>query len=170
MLLKAIPDEGVGVYLLHNAGYDFSTMPRRFTLAAWHREIVASQTSPGGFVSQLVTRLGAGTEITRGEFFDHGRRFATSYTRTIAGTAAQVADHLEEVFETTGSHGEFVLGHVVSMPHDLCATVEMLVPELQRRGRLRREYRDEAARQSVRRQLRRASCSGFGELFGTLAH
>jgi hypothetical protein len=59
--------------------------------------------------------LGAETELTREEFFDYGRRFATSYERTIAGTAPQVADHLEEVFEATGSRGGFMLGHVVSM-------------------------------------------------------
>ena len=33
-----------------------------------------------------------------------------------------------------------MLGHVVSMPHDLANIVDFLVPELQRRGRFRREY------------------------------
>lgn len=78
MLLNAIPEEGVGVYLSHNAGYDFSTLPERFTLGELHREIIASQASPGGFVRELVTQLGAETEITRKEFLDYGRGFATS--------------------------------------------------------------------------------------------
>jgi alkanesulfonate monooxygenase SsuD/methylene tetrahydromethanopterin reductase-like flavin-dependent oxidoreductase (luciferase family) len=78
-LLTAIPAQGVGVYLSHNAGYDFSTRPRRFTLGGLHREIRDSQASPDGFVRELVARLGADAEITREEFFDHGRRFATSY-------------------------------------------------------------------------------------------
>ena len=149
MLLTAIPDEGVGVYLSHNGGYDFSTLPARFTLGELHREIIASQASPGGFLREMVTQLGADTEITRDEFFVYGRRFATSYTRTIAGTAAQVADLLEEAFEATGSRGGFMLGHVVSMPYDLEAIVDLLVPELQRRGRFRREYKGTTLRENL---------------------
>ena len=148
-LLTAIPAEGVAVYLSHNAGYDFSVLPARFTLGELHREIIASHASPAGFVRELVTQFGAGAEMTRGEFFDHGRRFATSYERTIAGTAVQVADHLEEVFEATGSRGGFMLGHVVSMPGDLAAIVELLVPELQRRGRFRREYSGRTLRDNL---------------------
>jgi len=148
-LLTAIPAEGVGVYLSHNSGYDFSTLPQRFTLGELHREIIASQASPGGFVRELVTQLGAGTEIARDQFFEYGRRFATSYERTVAGTASQVADHLEEVFEATGSRGGFMLGHVVSMPGDLEAIVELLVPELQRRGRFRREYKGSTLRENL---------------------
>jgi FMN-dependent oxidoreductase (nitrilotriacetate monooxygenase family) len=149
MLLTAIPAEGVGVYLSHNAGYDFSTLPQRFTLGELHREIIASQASPGGFVRELVVQLGADAEMTREEFFDRGRLFATSYARTMAGTPAQVADHLEEVFEATGSHGGFMLGHVVSMPHDLAAIADLLVPELQRRGRFRREYKGTTLRENL---------------------
>jgi alkanesulfonate monooxygenase SsuD/methylene tetrahydromethanopterin reductase-like flavin-dependent oxidoreductase (luciferase family) len=148
-LLSAIPAEGIGVYLSHNSGYDFSTLPQRFTLGELHREIIASQASPGGFVRELVTRLGTDTEITRDQFFDYGRMSATSYTRTVAGTASQVADHLEEVFEATGSRGGFMLGHVVSMPGDLAAIVDLLVPELQRRDRFRREYKGSTLRENL---------------------
>jgi alkanesulfonate monooxygenase SsuD/methylene tetrahydromethanopterin reductase-like flavin-dependent oxidoreductase (luciferase family) len=148
-LLSAIPPEGVGVYLSHNAGYDFAALPERFTLDDLHREIIASQASPAGFVGELVTRLGPQTELTRKEFLDYGRLFATSYERTIAGTAVQVADRLEEVFEATGSRGGFMLGHVVSMPGDLAAIVELLVPELQRRGRFRREYKGRTLRENL---------------------
>jgi FMN-dependent oxidoreductase (nitrilotriacetate monooxygenase family) len=141
LLLTALPAEGVGVYLSHNSGYDFSTLPQRFTIGELHREIIASQASPGGFVRELVAKFGADAELTRDEFFDYGRLFATSYVRTLAGTAAQVADRLEETFEATGSRGGFMLGHVVSMPGDLAAIVDLLVPELQRRGRFRCEYK-----------------------------
>jgi len=148
-LLSAIPPEGVGVYLSHNAGYDFSTLPERFTLGELHREIIASQASPGGFVREMVTRFGADTEMTRAEFFDYGRLFATSYTRTLAGNPAQVADILEEKFEATGSRGGFMLGHVVSMPTDLAAIADLLVPELQRRGRYRRAYKGFTLRENL---------------------
>jgi FMN-dependent oxidoreductase (nitrilotriacetate monooxygenase family) len=148
-LLTAIPPEGAGVYLSHNAGYDFSTLPERFTIGELHKEIIASQASPVGFVRELIVKLGADAEITRKEFFEHGMRFATGYERTVAGTAAQVADHMEEAFEATGSRGGFMLGHVVSMPGDLAAIVDLLVPELQRRGRFRMEYKGTTLRENL---------------------
>ena len=149
LLLTAIPAEGVGVYLSHNSGYDFSTLPARFKIGDLHKEIIASQASPGGYLRELVAKYGAETEITREEFFDYGRFFATSYTRTIAGTAAQVADRLEEAFEATGERGGFMLGHVVSMPGDLATIADLLVPELQRRGRFRREYKGTTLRENL---------------------
>jgi long-chain alkane monooxygenase len=149
LLLDAIPAEGVGVYLSHNGGYDFSTPPARFKIGDLHREVIASQASPGGYLRELAAEYGAETEITREEFFDYGRRFATSYTRTIAGTAAQVADILEEKFEATGSHGGFMLGHVESMPYDLEAIARLLVPELQHRGRFRTEYKGTTLRENL---------------------
>jgi hypothetical protein len=51
-------------------------LPERFTLGELHREIVASQASPVGFVRELIVKLGADAEITRKEFFEHGMRFA----------------------------------------------------------------------------------------------
>jgi len=148
-LLTAVPDEAVGVYLSYNSGYDFATLPARFTLAELHAEIVAQNASPVGFVHELALELGAESEITREEFFEHGRRVATSWNTTIAGTAASLADHLEEAFEATGSRGGFMLGHIVSMPGDLAAIVELLVPELQRRGRLRTAYRGRTLRENL---------------------
>jgi FMN-dependent oxidoreductase (nitrilotriacetate monooxygenase family) len=94
-LLSAIPPEGVGVYLSHNAGYDFSKLPQQFTLGELHAEIIAANASPVGFVRELAHQLGSATMITRDEFFEYGLRFATGYTRTLAGTPAQVADRLE---------------------------------------------------------------------------
>ena len=148
-LLTAVPPEGAGVYLSHNAGYDFSTLPERFTLGELHKEIVASHASPVGFVRELIVARGADAEITRTEFFEHGMHFATGHERTVAGTAAQVADYMEMAFEATGSRGGFMLGHVVSMPRDLDTIVDLLVPELQRRGRFRTEYQGTTLRENL---------------------
>jgi alkanesulfonate monooxygenase SsuD/methylene tetrahydromethanopterin reductase-like flavin-dependent oxidoreductase (luciferase family) len=140
MLLTAIPPEAVGVFLSYNCGYDFSTLPERFTLGELQAKIVAANASPIGFVHELSIALGETTEISRKTFFEHGARSATSFDKTIAGSPAQVADILEEAFEATGSRGGFMLGHTVSMPGDLVRIVDLLVPELQRRGRFRTEY------------------------------
>ena len=149
LLLTSVPQEAVGVYLSYNAGYDFSTLPERFTLGELQAEIVASNASPVGFVHQLAMQIGADTTISRAEFFEHGLRDATGYTTTIAGSPAQLADTLEEAFEATGSRGGFMLGHIVTLPNDLEAIVGLLVPELQRRGRFRTEYRYRTLRENL---------------------
>ena len=148
-LLTAIPHEAVGAYLSYNSGFDFSLLPERFTLAEVHAQIIAANASPVGFIHELSLKLGADTRITRAEFFEHGLRTATSWDTTIAGTAAQMADHLEEVFEATGSRGGFMLGHTVSLPLDLEAIVHLLVPELQRRGRFRTGYHGRTLRETL---------------------
>lgn len=148
-LLTSIPSEAVGAYLSYNAGYDFSTLPARFTLAQLHAEIVAANASPMGFLYKLGERIGRDAEITREEFLHYGIEEATAYDTTLAGTPAQLADALEERFEATGSRGGFMFGHVVTLPADLDAIVTLLVPELQRRGRFRTEYRHATLRETL---------------------
>ena len=148
-LLTAIPREGAGVYLSHNTGYDFATLPQWFTLGELHKRIIASNAAPVGFVHEMALRLGRDTPISRDDFFDYGLCVATGYQTTIAGSAAQVADRLEEVFEATGSRGGFMLGHTVSMPADLIRLVDLLIPKLQRRGRFRTEYKGRTLRENL---------------------
>jgi alkanesulfonate monooxygenase SsuD/methylene tetrahydromethanopterin reductase-like flavin-dependent oxidoreductase (luciferase family) len=139
-MLKMIPEEGVGAYLSHNIGYDLSKLPARFTLRELNETIAATGASPVGFVYELAHVVGDQTEITSEEFFEHGMRAATCYDTTIFGTPTQVADKLEEVFEETGSRGGFMFGHPMITPGDLIGIVDLLVPELRRRGRFRKEY------------------------------
>lgn len=139
-LLTAIPFEAAGAFISHASGYDFSKLPARFSPRALNEEIAATNASPVGFVHQLALKLGEDAEITRKEFFEYGLQSATGYDHTIAGTAAQIADHLEEEFEATGSRGGFMIAHPQSTPRDLLNVVDFLVPELQRRGRFRTEY------------------------------
>jgi alkanesulfonate monooxygenase SsuD/methylene tetrahydromethanopterin reductase-like flavin-dependent oxidoreductase (luciferase family) len=139
-MLTAIPREAAGAFISHNAGYDFSKLPARFTLGALNQEIAATNASPVGFAHRMALQYGAETEMKREEFFEHGMRYATGYDRAIAGSAAQLADFMEEEFEATGSRGGFMLAHPPSTPRDLLNIVDFLVPELQRRGRFRTEY------------------------------
>jgi len=139
-ILSAIPLEGAGAFVSEHAGYDFSKLPARFKLRELNEEIAATQASPVGFVHTMAYEVGGETEVTREEFFERAMKAATSYDHTIAGTAAQVADYLEEQFEATGCRGGFMIAHPMSTPGDLLSVVDLLVPELQRRGRFRREY------------------------------
>jgi FMN-dependent oxidoreductase (nitrilotriacetate monooxygenase family) len=139
-LLTAIPFEAAGAFISHQSGYDFSKLPARFKLKDLNAEIAATNASPVGFVHQLGLELGADTEMTREEFFEYGLKAATGYNHTIAGSATEVADFLEEEFEATGSRGGFMIAHPQATPRDLLNVVDFLVPELQRRGRYRTEY------------------------------
>jgi FMN-dependent oxidoreductase (nitrilotriacetate monooxygenase family) len=140
LMLKMIPPEGVGAYLSHNIGYDLSKLPERFSLLELNESIAATGASPVGFVHELAHIVGDRTVITREEFLEHGMRAATCYDTTISGTPSQVADRLEEVFEETGGRGGFMFGHPMITPGDLIGIVDLLVPELRRRGRFRKEY------------------------------
>ena len=72
---------------------------------------------------------------------------ARNQQREIVGTAASVADHLQEVFEAGVCDG-FVLTPMMfpSMFEQFCRGV---VPELQRRGVFRTEYRGRTLRENL---------------------
>jgi len=149
LLLTTLPQDAVGVYLSYHAGIDFSTLPQRFRLSELRDAIIATNASPMGFVHKLMVKLGAESEITRDEFFEHGLLEATQYENTIAGTPSQIADHLEDAFEATGSRGGFMLGQTIAVMADISAAVELLVPELQRRGRFRTAYTGKNLRENL---------------------
>jgi FMN-dependent oxidoreductase (nitrilotriacetate monooxygenase family) len=149
-LIADVPREAVGVWLSHNTGYDMSTLPPRFTLREVQEYIVAANGSPVGFVGLLAKEHGEDAEISRDEFFAHGLRAATGYSTTMAGTPAMVADHLEEVFEATGSRGGFMITlSQASSRETLHSITDLLVPELQRRGRFRRQYEGATLRENL---------------------
>jgi alkanesulfonate monooxygenase SsuD/methylene tetrahydromethanopterin reductase-like flavin-dependent oxidoreductase (luciferase family) len=139
-LLKMMPLEGAAATISDSAGWDFSTLPNRFKLKEVNDEIAATNASPVGIVYKLMQQLGEDAEITREEFFEYAMLSASGYDHCVAGTAAQVADVLEELFEETGSRGGFMISAPPSIPRDLLNIVDFLVPELQRRGRYRTKY------------------------------
>jgi alkanesulfonate monooxygenase SsuD/methylene tetrahydromethanopterin reductase-like flavin-dependent oxidoreductase (luciferase family) len=97
----------------------------------------------------MAQKLGPGAGISREEFFREGVKMATGYHRVVAGTAAQVADHLEEHFDGAGSRGGFMISHPYSTPGDLVKVVDLLIPELQRRGRFRKHYQTKLLRDTL---------------------
>jgi FMN-dependent oxidoreductase (nitrilotriacetate monooxygenase family) len=149
-LIADVPLEAVGVWLSHNTGYDMSQLPDRFSLAELQERIVAANASPVGFVHLLAKKYGDNAEISREEFFAHGLEAATGYDITFAGTAAQVADRLEETFDATGSRGGFMLPIAQGGQRAaLLNIVDLLVPELKRRGRYRTSYEGTTLRENL---------------------
>jgi FMN-dependent oxidoreductase (nitrilotriacetate monooxygenase family) len=149
-LIADVPMEAVGVWLSHNTGFDMSTLPPRFSVRELNERIVAANASPIGFVGLLIEQYGQDGEVERDEFMRYGLHAATGYGITQTGTAAEIADYLEEVFEATGSRGGFMLGHSQCGPRDLLQNiVDLLVPELQRRGRFRTAYTGRTLRENL---------------------
>jgi FMN-dependent oxidoreductase (nitrilotriacetate monooxygenase family) len=149
-MIAGVPPEAVGVWLSHNTGYDMSQLPPRFSLAELQQRIVAANASPVGFVHLLAKKYGEHAEITREEFFEHGLQAATGYNITFAGTASQLADQMEEMFEATGSRGGFMLSISQAAPRNVLRNnVDLLVPELLRRGRYRTSYEGKTLRENL---------------------
>lgn len=63
---------------------------------------------------------------------------------TVVGTPQSIADQMQEWFESGGADGFNVLGP--TLPHGLRDFAELVVPELQRRGLFRTEYRGRTLR------------------------
>jgi len=149
-LIERVPREAVGVWLSHNTGFDMSTLPPRFSLRELNERIVAANASPVGFVGTLMQKYGEDGGIDLDEFMHQGLMSATSYGTTVANTAAKIADELEERFEGSGSRGGFMLRHSQAEQIDaLHNIVDLLVPELQRRGRFRTAYTGRTLRDNL---------------------
>lgn len=139
-LLNAVPREAVGAFLSHQIGYDLSKLPTTFTCREINAEIVKGNASPMTFMN-MTSEFDPDAVITREEFYDAISHHTASYDHTFAGSAQQVADYMEEVFEATGERGGFMIAHPPTTPRDLLNVVDYLIPELQRRGRFRTRYR-----------------------------
>jgi alkanesulfonate monooxygenase SsuD/methylene tetrahydromethanopterin reductase-like flavin-dependent oxidoreductase (luciferase family) len=149
-IIAQVPQEAVGVWLSHNSGFDMASLPERFTLRELQERIIAANASPVGFVGLLIAEHGEDGEVTRDEFYHHGLRAATGYSNTRTGTAAEIADRFEEVFEATGSRGGFMLSHSQGGQRAVLQNlVTQLVPELQRRGRFRTHYTGRNLRENL---------------------
>jgi len=73
------------------------------------------------------------------------RRYGTSVgAMTIAGTPTSVADRLEELYDIAEGDGFMLMTQ--SLPTSITDLVDLLVPELQRRGRFRTEYDSDTLR------------------------
>ncbi|MFB2582894.1 NtaA/DmoA family FMN-dependent monooxygenase [Herbiconiux sp. P15] len=142
-------DEAVGAYLSHNVGFDFATLPERFTLDELVEEVRRVQGAQGAFIGALVQQLGGATALTRAELFEHGWRHATGLDHTLCGTAEQVADELEENFAAVGGRGGYMFASPLATPSGFGDVSELLVPELRRRGALAPRYPGRTLRENL---------------------
>ncbi|PWJ53619.1 FMN-dependent oxidoreductase, nitrilotriacetate monooxygenase family [Quadrisphaera granulorum] len=148
-LLRFWNPEAVGVFLSHNSGYDFSTLPASFRLGELHDEIRAAQASPAGFVGGLVDELGPAACVTREEFFERGRRAAAGLDHMVVGDAETVADTLQETFDAVGGPGGFMLSSPLGAPGGFDRLSELLMPALRSRGALAPRYPGATLRENL---------------------
>jgi FMN-dependent oxidoreductase (nitrilotriacetate monooxygenase family) len=149
-MIADVPLEAVGAWLSHNTGYDMSLLPPKFSLKELQERIVAANASPVGFVNLLAKQHGETAEITRTEFFEQGLRAATGYNITFAGTATELADQMEDMFEGTGSRGGFMVSISPGSQRAIMLNIiDQLVPELKRRERYRTSYEGKNLRENL---------------------
>lgn len=127
--LEVASPEGALTLMSGWTGVDFSTLDRDAPLAGLKSDAIQSALS--AFSDADPTRVWTPREIA-----DYARIGGDG--PVIVGSAASVADALESIVEETGVSGFNLAGAV--QPETLEGVVEHLVPELQRRGRFKREY------------------------------
>ena len=84
--------------------------------------------------------------LTIGQF---GRRFMTERVLVAAGPPKLIADKFEEWHHETGANGGFMLARGFSAPGNLQEFVDLVVPELQRRGLTKTEYAGRTLRENL---------------------
>jgi FMN-dependent oxidoreductase (nitrilotriacetate monooxygenase family) len=78
-----------------------------------------------------------------------GRRFLVDRILVAAGTPKSIADKLEEMHAATGANGGFILGRGYSAMDNIREFVELVVPELQRRGLSKKKYTGSTLRENL---------------------
>lgn len=136
------PDAGL-IELSFHFGTDFSALRPDMRLSDVMELVRSQQVAWGSFLEILATE---DPEITVEEM---GRRFLAGRSSQVVGTPAQIADRLEAIHEAGGKNGGIILGKSFAAPGMLRDFVELVVPELQRRGAMRKEYAGSTLRENL---------------------
>lgn len=114
-------------------GVDLSALDPALTLGE-AAPLVAGKHGFGGAFQEVLRSYGA--DMTLREFGLHSLKASAL---TISGNLTEVCDQLEELHDGSGANGGFLLSYPYALS-DLERFVDEVVPELQRRGRMRTEY------------------------------
>jgi FMN-dependent oxidoreductase (nitrilotriacetate monooxygenase family) len=145
---KKVPLEAMAADISYNSGFDFSKLPETFTLGQARDLIEAEDASPMGFVQRLILEEGEQVQMTLEELFTRYRD--QSVDKVVHGTPAQLADRMEAIHENGGKNGGFMLsGTMGPSPRSQMEVVDLLVPELQKRGVFRTEYEGSTLREHL---------------------
>jgi long-chain alkane monooxygenase len=141
--LYAIPPETGLIELSSMYGLDFSILRRDMRLADVAAEVKAQNVHWGSFEEILKT---TDPNMTAEQF---GRQFMTERILVAAGTPKMIVNRLEQWHFETGANGGFMLLRGLSAPANLQEFVDLVVPELQRRGLSKKNYRGPMLRDNL---------------------
>jgi FMN-dependent oxidoreductase (nitrilotriacetate monooxygenase family) len=141
--IESIPPQAGLIELSHMYGLDFSSLPNTMPLSEVGAAVKAQNVHWGSFAEQIETN---DPKMTIGEF---GRKNAIGRTLALRGTPKAIADRMEELHDTTGQNGGFILAKGIEVPGNLRDFVDYVVPELQRRGLTKTEYTGATLRENL---------------------
>ena len=107
-------------------------------------ELVRAQQVHWGSFLEIVK-----TEPPQTTVSEMGRRFIGERTAHVVGSPTQIADRFEELHEAGGRNGGIILSKSYSAPGMLRDFVELVVPELQRRGLTKKRYAGTTLRENL---------------------
>jgi len=141
--LDHLPPEAGLIELSFQYGVDFSTLRGDMRLCDAAALVQAEQVHWGSFLEFV------NTEDPETTVEDLGRRFIAERGIHVIGTPQMIADRLEQLHEAGGRNGGIILSKSFSAPGMLRDFVELVVPELQRRGLTKKAYAGSTLRENL---------------------
>lgn len=141
--LNSLPPEAGLIELSFQYGVDFSGVPGEMRLADAAELVRAQQVHWGSFLEIVETEAPTTTVA------EMGRRFISERSAHVVGNPQQIADRFEELHEAGGRNGGIILSKSFAAPGMLRDFVELVVPELQRRGLTKRQYAGTTLRENL---------------------
>lgn len=141
--LDALPAQAGLMELSYQYGVDFSIIPGDMRLSDAAELVRAQQVHWGSFLEIVET------EPPQTTVEELGRRFISERSAHVIGTPAQVADQLQAFHDAGGRNGGIILSKSFAAPGMLRDFVELVVPELQRRGVMKKAYAGNTLRENL---------------------
>ena len=133
-LHSAVHDEAALALMSGHFNYDLSTLPADEPIRNLETDGVQ------GMVDMVMQDFGEDVTL-----LEAARRYGTGIgVMSVVGTPDVVADRMEELYEIGEGDGFMLLTQ--RLPGSVSDLVDLLVPELQRRGRFRQEYESRTLR------------------------
>ncbi len=132
--LDAIPPEGGLIEMSQWFGVDFSLADPEMTLADFIDQVRETNGNLGTF-EEILRTTNPNTTVK-----ELGRDYLTKRIMAVEGTPKAIVDELERVHFETGANGGFILGRGYHAMNNIRDFVDLVVPELQRRGLSKKEY------------------------------
>jgi FMN-dependent oxidoreductase (nitrilotriacetate monooxygenase family) len=132
--LDSIPPEAGLLELSHHFGLDFSSVKPDLPIADL-ADAIRAQNAKWGQFEEILKVVDPKTTVAA-----YGRDFVVGQGLRAVGTPKTVADTLELLHAETGANGGFILSKGFRVPGYLKDFVELVVPELQRRGLSKTRY------------------------------